>query len=124
MRICGVKVGKQCYVGFNVVFDTNYPSLISIGSGVTISHNVAIYTHTATSVRCRLAGVYNHVAPVTIANGSWISANCVILPGASIGSDCMIGAGAVVVGHTEPRHLYAGNPARKVKPIDFEKMDR
>ena len=119
MRLCGVRIGKGCYVGFNVVFDTNFPALISIGNWVTISHNVAIYTRTATPAAGRLAGIYHSTARVTIGDGAWISANSVILPGVEIGADCMIGAGAVVTRSTDACSLYAGNPARKIRLDQF-----
>jgi acetyltransferase-like isoleucine patch superfamily enzyme len=120
MRCCGLRIGKGCYVGFNVAFDTNYPSLIHIGDRVTISHGVSIFTHTASPVTSRLAAVYHSTAPVTIDDGAWISANSVIVPGVRIGSDCMIGAGAVVTRNTDPESLYAGNPARLIKRIHFQ----
>lgn len=119
MRLCGVRVGRGCYVGFNVAFDTNFPALIRIGDAVTISHGVSIYAHTATPAASRLAKVYDRVAPVTIGDGAWISANCVIVPGVEIGRDCMIGAGSVVTRSTDPGSLWAGNPARRIKTIDF-----
>lgn len=120
MRLCGVTIGKRCYVGFNFVFDTNFPEIITIGNGVTISHNVSIYTHTGTSVNSRLASVYCVNKPVIIKDGAWISANSILLPGVEIGNDCLIGAGAVVIGATDPCSLYAGNPARKIKSIEFD----
>lgn len=119
MRLCGVRIGRGCYVGFNVVFDTNFPTLIRIGNHVTISHDVSIYTHTATPAASRLARVYDAAAPVIIGEGAWISANAVLLPGVNIGPDCMVGAGAVVTGSTEAGSLYAGNPARKIRSIAF-----
>lgn len=119
MRLCGVRIGRGCYVGFNVAFDTNFPSLVRIGDHVTISHNVSIYSHTATPAASRLARVYDATAPVTIGDGAWISANTVLLPGVEIGRDCMVGAGSVVTRSTEARSLYAGNPARKIRSITF-----
>lgn len=35
-------------------------------------------------------------AKVTIKKDSWLGASCLILPGASIGADCIIGAGSIV----------------------------
>lgn len=119
MRSCGVTIGRGCYVGFNVAFDTNFPSLIRIGDHVTISHGVAIYTHTATPAASRLARVYDTVAAVTVGDGAWISANCTLLPGVAIGADCMIGAGSVVARSTDPGSLWAGNPARRIRSIEF-----
>ena len=120
LRMCGVRIGHGCYVGFNVVFDTNFPELISVGDQVTLSHNVAIYTHTITPVASRLAGVYQTTGAVTIGQGAWVCAQSLILPGVEIGADCLIGAGSVVTKSTESGWLYAGNPARRIKPIVFE----
>jgi len=119
-RICGVQFGRGCYLGFHVYFDTNYPSLIRIGDGVTISHCVSIHTHTGSPATGRLTSVYNTKSPVTICDGAWISANSVVLPGVVVGADCMIGAGSIVTKDTEPISLYAGNPASKIKSIALD----
>ncbi|HEY2771481.1 MAG TPA: acyltransferase [Solirubrobacteraceae bacterium] len=49
--------------------------------------------------------------PITIGNRALVSANCVILPGAQIGDDVVVAAGAVVRGTVPPRTLVAGVPA-------------
>ncbi|MBK6608158.1 MAG: acyltransferase [Leptospiraceae bacterium] len=117
LRLCGVKVGKGCYIGFNVICDTNYAEMIEIGDLVTISHNTVIFTHTATPSNSYLSKIYNQVKNVKISDGSWIGANCTILPGVVIGENCMIGAGSVVSKNTESYSLYAGNPCKKIKDI-------
>ena len=119
LRLCGVTIGDGCYVGFNVAFDTNYPSLIHIGRNVTISHDVMIVTHTATPAASLLGRLYRSAEPVVIGDGAWIAARSLLLPGVEIGRNCMIGAGSVVTGNTEPDSLYAGNPARKIKSLGF-----
>ena len=117
LRICGVRVGKGCYLGFNVICDTNYAELITIGDHVTISHNTLIYAHTASPVESSLAAFYNEARPVTIERGAWIGAGSIVLPGVTIGRDCMIGAGSIVSKSTDPSSLYAGNPCRKIKVL-------
>lgn len=119
IRLCGIRIGKGCYVGFNVAFDTNFPELITIGDRVTISHNVSVYAHTITPVESRLAGVYHSTAAVKINDGAWLSAGSMVVPGVEIGADCMIGAGTVVTRCTQPGSLYAGNPARLIRKIEF-----
>lgn len=119
LKMCGVKLGRGCYIGFNVICDTNFPHLITIGDRVTISHNTLIFTHTATPAKSRLAKIYNQKKPVCIGSGAWIGANCTILPGVVIGQDCMIGAGSVVTKSTEPSSLYAGNPSKKIKSLQL-----
>ena len=115
LKCCGVKVGRGCFIGFNVICDTNFAEQITIGDNVTISHNTLIFAHTATPAKSHLATVYNKVAPVRIDDGAWIGANCTILPGVTIGRDCMVGAGSVVTKNTDALCLYAGNPCRKIK---------
>lgn len=89
LRLCGVKMGKGCYIGFNVICDTNFPSLIEIGNNVTISHNTLIYSHTATPAASYLSNIYNDIKKVKIGDGAWIGAGCTILPGA-VGSPTTI----------------------------------
>jgi len=117
LRLCGVKIGRGCYVGFHVICDTNFAEKITIGDNVTISHGTQIYTHTMTPARSHLASLYRTVKPVHIGEGAWVGANCIILPGACIGRDCLIGAGSVVAKNTEPCSVYAGNPCRKIKSL-------
>jgi len=55
------------------------------------------------------------VRPVKIGNQVWAGINSFILPGAVIGDECAIGAGAVVHGQIVPeRSLLVGNPARRI----------
>jgi acetyltransferase-like isoleucine patch superfamily enzyme len=117
LRACGVTVGRGCYVGFNVICDTNYAGLITIGNNVTISHHVTIYAHTKSTVTSPLSSLYRDVKQVKIGDGTWIGSHCMILPGVTVAPDCMIGAGSVVTKSTQPRALYAGNPCRMIKPL-------
>jgi acetyltransferase-like isoleucine patch superfamily enzyme len=52
---------------------------------------------------------------VTVEDDVWIGANVTILDGAYISRGCVIAAGAVVRGKTEPMAIYAGVPARRIK---------
>ena len=117
LRWCGVKVGKSCYVGFGVAFDTNYPVLISIGDSVTISHSCCLISHTKSPTGSWLSEIYNSSAPVTIESGAWLGAHSIVLPGVTIAADCFVAAGSVVTKSTSPRSLWAGNPCRLVTNI-------
>ena len=59
----------------------------------------------------------NYSKPINIEDGVWIGAEVIILPGITIGSGCVIGAGSVVAKDTEKDSLYVGIPARKVKNL-------
>ena len=122
LRICGVKVGRGCYIGFNVFADTNYPSLIDIGDYVTISHNCSLVAHTKTPVtQSFLSTIYNSVKPITIEEGAWIGMNVTILPGAHIKQNCLIAAGSVVPSMiTSSFSVYAGNPLKLIKDLSHK----
>ena len=53
--------------------------------------------------------------PVEIGAGCWVGMGVCILPGASLGDGCVIGAGAVVTGAIEPYGVAVGTPARVIK---------
>ena len=57
-------------------------------------------------------------AETVIEQGASIGAAAVILPGLTIGSGAMVGAGAVVIRDVPPRALVVGNPARIVRYLD------
>ena len=56
--------------------------------------------------------------PVTIGSGSWIGHGAVILPGARIGRNVVVAAGAVVRGEVEDHAVVAGSPARVVRRLE------
>jgi serine acetyltransferase len=58
------------------------------------------------------------VAPIKIGRGSWIGQNVVVLPGATIGEHCVIGANSLVSGYIPPGSMAVGTPARVVRQWD------
>lgn len=55
--------------------------------------------------------------PVLIKSGTWIGANCIILPGVTIGKNSVIGAGSVVTNSIPDGVVAFGNPARIVQKL-------
>jgi maltose O-acetyltransferase len=68
--------------------------------------------------------------PVTIGDDVWIGARAILLPGITINSGSIVGAGAVVTKDVPPGSIVAGNPARVVRyriaadPKDVEWQSR
>ncbi|MBH5333709.1 acyltransferase [Streptomyces pactum] len=54
-------------------------------------------------------------APVTIGAGSWLGAGAVVLPGARLGRNVVVAAGAVVRGEVPDHAVVAGAPAKVVR---------
>jgi maltose O-acetyltransferase len=56
-------------------------------------------------------------APITIEDNVWIGSGAMVLPGVTLGADCVVAAGSVVTHDVPPRLVVAGNPARVVKSL-------
>lgn len=105
-----LEIGEYTCIGPNT--DIYSMDKISIGSHVTVSQNAVICsgTHDINSHSMKLI-----TKPIIINNYSWICAYAKILPGVSIGEGCVVGLDSVVCKSTDSWHVYAGNPAAKIK---------
>jgi len=115
-RLCrrrGMRVGDNVAI-YETCFDPLYPELISIGDNVTITH-ATILTHDDSSI---LLTNRRRVAPVCIGNNVFIGFRALVLPGVTIGNNCIVAAGAVVTKDVPDNCIVAGNPARSIKSIE------
>ena len=90
-------VGKRCLIAAN----TN----IIDGSG----HDLSFENVTA---RINTKG---NAKPIVLGDDVWIGANCLILPGVTIGTGAVVAAGSVVTRDVPAMSVVAGNPAVVVK---------
>ena len=65
-----------------------------------------------------------YALPVTIGDDVWIGGNVAILPGVTVGSNVVIGAGSVVTKDIPSGVVAAGNPCRAIRPITAEDKGR
>lgn len=56
--------------------------------------------------------------PVSIGSGSWIGHGAIVLPGARVGRNVVVGAGSVVRGDVPDHAVVAGVPARVVRHLE------
>jgi acetyltransferase-like isoleucine patch superfamily enzyme len=61
--------------------------------------------------------------PVVIGDRCWIGTKVIILPGVTIGSHCIIGAGSVVTKNIPGGCMAAGNPAKVIKKYDTSRNE-
>ena len=54
-------------------------------------------------------------ASVSVGSGTWLGTGVVVLPGAQIGRNVVVGAGSVVIGELPDHCVAVGSPARVVK---------
>jgi acetyltransferase-like isoleucine patch superfamily enzyme len=92
------------------------PARIAIGSGCLIAADVDITVSDMHPIfDLSTGGRINPAADVAIADRVWIGQRSMVMKGAVIGHETVIGAGSVVTG-TLPAHcIAAGSPARVVR---------
>ena len=111
-----VSIGARTFINDFCYFEAIAPILI--GDDVSIGMQTAIVTSTHELGSPGHRGGQWGVLPVTIEDGCWIGARALILPGVTVGTGAVIGAGAVVTSDCEPNQLYGGVPARPVRKLD------
>jgi galactoside O-acetyltransferase len=57
-----------------------------------------------------------------IENFAWVGAGAIVLPNIIMAEGSVLGAGAVLTKDTEPWMVYAGNPAKVIKPRNKDKI--
>ena len=121
-----VVTGDNCSIWFQVVIRGDVNS-ISIGNKVNIQDGVVIhcsYKKAATKIGNNVSIGHNAIVHgCTIKDNVLIGMGAIVMDGCIIESNSIIGAGSVVLEgtHVETGYIYAGNPARKIKKLDYEK---
>lgn len=113
---CNIHIDENFFANFNLTILDE--AKVTIGRNVFIGPNVSIYTACHPLGATLRATGAEWAEPVTIGDDVWIGGNAVILPGVTIGSRCVIGAGSVVTKDIPPQHVAAGSPARIIRHID------
>lgn len=125
LRRRGVQIGEDVtiYAPQKTQIDVTCPWILTIGDHVRIAQGVTVLTHDyAWSVlkgHPQYAGrILGAQSPVTIGSNVFIGMNATITRGVTVGDHVIIGAGSVVTGDCESGWVYAGNPARKLMPLE------
>jgi acetyltransferase-like isoleucine patch superfamily enzyme len=110
-------IGDNCYIGEAVFFDL--ADQIIIENDAVIAGRASFITH----AECRRSGYLSQKFPrscgaVTVGGGAWIGFGATILCGVTVGSNSAVGAHSLVLQDTEPRCVYVGNPAKKLRGLD------
>jgi maltose O-acetyltransferase len=109
-----IELGARVFFNFNcVVLDV---CRVRIGDYTLIGPAVQIYTpmHPLDAAERRLK---EFGKPVTIESDVWIGGGAIILPGVTIGSRAVIGAGSVVTRDVPDGVFAAGNPCRVIRQL-------
>lgn len=95
------------------------PWIISIGNHVHITNAVEFITHDGGTLILRhLTPDLEITKPITIGDYVYIGTHAIILPGVTIGNNCIVAAGAIVTKDVPDNSVVAGVPARRIKSLD------
>jgi acetyltransferase-like isoleucine patch superfamily enzyme len=95
---CRIQIGRNVLIGGNTwIWDTDFHPLDSRDRRTNDKSKIAIL-------------------PVEIEDDAFIGANVIICKGVSVGTKSIIGAGSVVTKSVPPLQVWAGNPARYIRP--------
>lgn len=112
LRAQGVTIGSDCLV--HTPYFGVEPYLVVIGDHVAISSGTEFITHDAVGW---LFPDHPHMGlfgAIRVGSNTFFGMKCTILPGTTIGSNCVIGAGSVVRGEIADGSVVMGNPGRVV----------
>ena len=114
-----VHVGENFYANYNLVILDEAP--VTFGDNVFIAPFCGFYTagHPLDAAE-RNRGL-EYARPIAVGNNVWFGANVTVLPGVTIGDNCVIGAGSVVNKDIPAGTMAAGNPCRVIKSINQDK---
>ena len=92
---------------------------VCIGNHVNLAQGITVtaLNHNFEDASKRIDEQGISTKPVVIGDDVWIGANAVILPGVTIGSHCVVAAGAVVTKDVPDNCVVGGVPAKVIKKI-------
>jgi acetyltransferase-like isoleucine patch superfamily enzyme len=105
-RYWGMDIHPTAEFSLSTRFDKTYPKGVHVGADSYIAFDAVILTHD------RTRGIYRHTR---VGQRCFIGARSIIMPGVTIGDECIVGTGAIVTKDVPYRSIVAGNPATVIK---------
>lgn len=113
-----LRLGDDVDLALGVLITTD--GGVSIGDRTLIGYHTQIISgnHVIPASRGRIFGSGHTKGPVSIGADVWIGAQCVILPGVTIGEGSVVAAGSVVTRDIPAFSIAAGVPAKVIRERD------
>lgn len=123
-----VSVGAHCYIGPGAVLRGDFGRL-EVQAGSNVQDNCVLHCFPGETVVIEEDGHVGHGAVLhgcIIRRNALVGINAVILDGADIGAESMVGAGALVPANfvASPRSLVVGAPARIIRTLTAADVDK
>jgi len=104
-RLRGVKIGKNVWIGYDAIIETECPYLVEIQDDAAVGIRATIIAH------------FREYEGVVIEKGAVIGPGAIVLPNVKIGAGAVVAAGSVVTRTVPPMTFVQGNPARPVAKV-------
>ena len=112
---CNISIGDNFYANYDCIFlDVNK---ITIGNNVFLGPRVCLYTAGHPIDKDVRNTQLEYGKPIIIGDDVWIGGNSVVLPGVTIGSNVVIGAGSIVNKDIPSNVVACGNPCKVIRKI-------
>ena len=110
-----IEIGENFYANHNCTILDG--ARVKFGSNVFIAPGCVFSTagHPLDTEQRNLGLEYAY--PITVGDNVWFGAHVTVLPGVTIGSDCVIGAGSIVTRDIPSGVIAVGNPCRVLRKI-------
>jgi len=110
--------GDNCFI--SKAANIPDPHLVKLGGNVWITSGCQLLCHDASVIMINIMrqGHRDRVGPIIMGNNCFLGNNVIVLPGITIGSNAIVGAGSVVTKDVHDNAVWAGNPARFICPLD------
>lgn len=110
-----IEIGENFYANVNcVILDE---AKVIFGDNVFIAPNCGFYTAGHPFDIEQRNGGLEYARPITVGSNVWIGAQVCVLPGVTVGDNCVIGAGSVVTKDLPANVLAVGNPCRIIRKL-------
>jgi serine acetyltransferase len=113
-----VTIGDRCLIGRGSSI-IGHASIV-IGDDVWTGKDVHMtdLNHGYEDLDLPIGRQHQPAGPITIGSGSWLGHGSSVLPGVTIGSHCVIGAGSVVTSDIPDNSVAVGVPARVIRHFE------
>lgn len=102
-RLWQMDIHPSAWIATTALIDRTWPKGIHIGANCVIDHQAVVLTHDMTR------GIY---LDTHIGANTRIGARAIIMPGITVGKDCIIEPGSVVTRNIPDGGKVIGNPAK------------
>ena len=122
-----VFIGKDCYIGPGAAIRGDWGQII-LEDGVNVQENCTVHMFPGKSITLKESAHIGHGAVIHGANigrNVLVGMNTVIMDGATIGDESIIGAMSFIKAETKipKRSLVVGNPAKVIKEVSDEMLN-